>query len=210
MTNPIITHPLSPSDAKFMQTVRSMLAGSPQLSFEPASRPAFDAIMGQAPAPEGVRFEPGRVGGVPGWWARPQGAGDGSVLLYLHGGGYVLGSLNTHRSLVGRLAQRARCAALSINYRKAPDHPFPAALDDARRAYQWLLRQGHAPQSIIVAGDSAGGGLALALLLALREAGQPLPAAAVGLSPCRSPCPSTTAARQPVSSSVSQASSHQA
>ena len=116
-------------------------------------------------------------------WLRPRHAPPGRVLLYLHGGGYVLGSLNTHRSLVGSLAQRARCAALSINYRKAPDHPFPAALDDARRAYRWLLKQGHAPASIILAGDSAGGGLVLALLLALREAGQPLPAAAVGLSP---------------------------
>lgn len=116
-------------------------------------------------------------------WLRPRGAAPGRVLLYLHGGGYVLGSLNTHRSLVGSLAQRCGCAALTINYRKAPDHPFPAALDDARRAYRWLLRQGHTPEGIIVAGDSAGGGLALALLLALREAGQPLPAAAVGLSP---------------------------
>lgn len=116
-------------------------------------------------------------------WLRPRAAPAGRVLLYLHGGGYVLGSLNTHRSLVGRLAQRCGCHALTINYRKAPDHPFPAALDDARRAYRWLLRQGHAPGNIIVAGDSAGGGLALALLLALRDAGQPLPAAAVGLSP---------------------------
>ena len=121
---------------------------------------------------------------LPAEWLRPRGApAPGRVLLYLHGGGYVLGSLNTHRSLVGRLAQRCRCAALAINYRKAPDHPFPAALDDARRAYRWLRRQGHAPADIVVAGDSAGGGLALALLLALREAGQPLPAAAVGLSP---------------------------
>lgn len=116
-------------------------------------------------------------------WLRPRHAPANRVLLYLHGGGYVLGSLNTHRSLVGSLAQRCNCAALAINYRKAPDHPFPAALDDARRAYRWLLREGYAPHDIIVAGDSAGGGLALALLLALRDAGQPLPAAAVGLSP---------------------------
>jgi monoterpene epsilon-lactone hydrolase len=116
-------------------------------------------------------------------WLRPRHAPTGRVLLYLHGGGYVLGSLNTHRSLVGSLAQRCNCAALTINYRKAPDHPFPAALDDARRAYRWLLHEGYAPHNIIVAGDSAGGGLALALLLDLRDAGQPLPAAAVGLSP---------------------------
>ncbi len=116
-------------------------------------------------------------------WLRPPGAPARRVLLYLHGGGYVSGSLNTHRSLVGRLAQCCGVCALSVGYRKAPDHPFPAALDDARRAYRWLRRQGHAPGDIVVAGDSAGGGLALALLLWLRDAGQPLPAAAVCLSP---------------------------
>ena len=116
-------------------------------------------------------------------WLRPRDAHPTRVLLYLHGGGYVLGSLNTHRSLVGSLAQRCGLNVLTINYRKAPDHPFPAALDDARRAYRWLLRQGHQPHEIVVAGDSAGGGLALALLLALRDAGAALPAAGIGLSP---------------------------
>ena len=116
-------------------------------------------------------------------WLRPRAAHSTRVLLYLHGGGYVLGSLNTHRSLVGSLAQRTGLNVLTINYRKAPDHPFPAALDDARRAYRWLLRQGHQPHNIVVGGDSAGGGLALALLLALRDAGEALPAAGVGLSP---------------------------
>ena len=116
-------------------------------------------------------------------WLRPRNAHPTRVLLYLHGGGYVLGSLNTHRSLVGSLAQRCGLNVLTINYRKAPDHPFPAALNDARRAYRWLRRQGHAAPDIVVAGDSAGGGLALSLLLALRDAGEALPAAAVGLSP---------------------------
>ncbi len=116
-------------------------------------------------------------------WLRPRAAHPTRVLLYLHGGGYVLGSLNTHRSLVGSLAQRCGLNVLTVNYRKAPDHPFPAALDDARRAYRWLLRHGHQPNDIVVAGDSAGGGLALALLLALRDAGEALPAAGVGLSP---------------------------
>lgn len=116
-------------------------------------------------------------------WLRPRGAHSARALLYLHGGGYVLGSLNTHRSLVGSLAQRCGLNVLTINYRKAPDHPFPAALDDAKRAYRWLRRQGHAAADIVVAGDSAGGGLALALLLALRDAGEPMPAAGIGLSP---------------------------
>ena len=116
-------------------------------------------------------------------WVRPRAAHPTRVLLYLHGGGYVTGSLNTHRSLVGRLAQGCGLAALAIDYRKAPAHPFPAALDDARRAYRWLLRQGHRPEDVVLAGDSAGGGLVLSLLLSLRDAGQPLPAAAVALSP---------------------------
>ena len=116
-------------------------------------------------------------------WLRPRAAHPTRVLLYLHGGGYVLGSLNTHRSLVGSLAERCGINTLTINYRKAPDHPFPAALDDAKRAYRWLLRHGHQPHDIVVAGDSAGGGLALALLLGLRDAGQPMPAAGIGLSP---------------------------
>ncbi|MDO7853889.1 alpha/beta hydrolase [Hymenobacter convexus] len=116
-------------------------------------------------------------------WLRPRAAHPTRVMLYLHGGGYVLGSLNTHRSLVGSLAQRCGLNVLTINYRKAPDHPFPAALDDAQLAYRWLLRHGHQPHDIVVAGDSAGGGLALALLLALRDAGEPLPAAGIGLSP---------------------------
>ncbi|WP_310396943.1 alpha/beta hydrolase [Hymenobacter sp.] len=116
-------------------------------------------------------------------WLRPRAAHPTRVLLYLHGGGYVLGSLNTHRSLAGSLAQRCGLNVLTINYRKAPDHPFPAALDDAKRAYRWLLRHGHRPHDIVVAGDSAGGGLALALLLALRDAGEPAPAAGIGLSP---------------------------
>lgn len=133
--------------------------------------------------PWDVFVEDADVEGIPAEWVRPADAAAGRVLLYLHGGGYVLGSLNTHRALVGRLAQKCGVTALAINYRKAPEYPFPAALEDALTAYYWLLNQGYAPADIIVAGDSAGGGLALAVLLALRDADEPLPAAAIGLSP---------------------------
>ncbi|SET11321.1 alpha/beta hydrolase fold domain-containing protein [Hymenobacter actinosclerus] len=133
--------------------------------------------------PWNVFVEDTDVEGIPAEWVRPANPAAGRVLLYLHGGGYVLGSLNTHRSLVGRLAQKCGVTTLAINYRKAPEYPFPAALEDALTAYFWLLNQGYAPADIIVAGDSAGGGLALAVLLALRDADEPLPAAAVGLSP---------------------------
>lgn len=133
--------------------------------------------------PWNVFLEDADVDGMAAEWLRPAGAPAERVLLYLHGGGYVLGSLNTHRALVGALARSCQLNTLAINYRKAPEYPFPAALDDAQLAYDWLLGEGYAPHNIMVAGDSAGGGLALALLLHLRDAGQPLPAAAIGLSP---------------------------
>ena len=108
---------------------------------------------------------------------------NGRVLLYFHGGGYVSGSPATHRSLMVRLGQAANARVFAPDYRLAPEFPYPAALEDAWTAYWWLLAQGIAPGQIVVAGDSAGGGLTVALMLALRAAGMPLPAAGVCLSP---------------------------
>ncbi|RTQ48229.1 steryl acetyl hydrolase [Hymenobacter gummosus] len=134
--------------------------------------------------PWGVHFHRAETGcDVVAEWIEPEGADQQRVLLYLHGGGYVMGSLNTHRGFIGALAQRCGLRALSVDYRKAPEHPFPAALDDALAAWRWLLTQGYAPHDIMLAGDSAGGGLVLALLLHLRDARQPLPAAALCFSP---------------------------
>ncbi|GAA4384283.1 alpha/beta hydrolase [Hymenobacter koreensis] len=121
--------------------------------------------------------------GIVAEWIEPKGADQNRVLLYLHGGAYVMGSLNTHRGFIGALAQRCGLRALSADYRKAPENPFPAALHDAAAAWNWLLDQGYRPQDIVLAGDSAGGGLVLALLLHLRDIRQPLPAAALCLSP---------------------------
>ncbi|MCC3159557.1 alpha/beta hydrolase [Hymenobacter sp. 15J16-1T3B] len=121
--------------------------------------------------------------GVVAEWIEPEGAAAGRVLLYLHGGAYVMGSLNTHRGFIGALAQRCGLRALSADYRKAPEHPFPAALDDARAAWHWLLAQGYRAEDVVLAGDSAGGGLVLALLQQLRDAGEALPAAALCFSP---------------------------
>jgi epsilon-lactone hydrolase len=149
----------------------------------PAMRLAFELLSFGQLMPWNVFLEDACVDGMPAEWVRPAGADTSRVILYLHGGGYVLGSLNTHRALVGTLAQRCGVTALAINYRKAPEYPFPAALEDARLAYRWLLTQGYAPQNIMVAGDSAGGGLAFSLLVALRDGGEALPAAAIGLSP---------------------------
>ncbi len=105
------------------------------------------------------------------------------MLLYFHGGGYVIGSVASHRELASRLAAQAGCAALVVDYRLAPEHPFPAAVQDARAAYRWLLANGCDPSRIVLAGDSAGGGLCVVLLTVLRDANEPLPAAAVLLSP---------------------------
>ena len=119
-----------------------------------------------------------------GEWLTPTTADARRVVLYLHGGGYVSGSPATHRTVTARLAHAAGARLFALDYRLAPEHPFPAALEDAWAAYWWLITEQHvAPAQIVVAGDSAGGGLTLALLLALRDAGMPLPAGAVGLSP---------------------------
>lgn len=121
--------------------------------------------------------------GVPSEWVIPAGMGSERVILYLHGGAYNAGSTRSHRALAANIAYAARARALTIDYRLAPEHPYPAALVDAFSAYKWLLELGIRPEQITVAGDSAGGGLTIALLVALRERRVPMPAAAVVLSP---------------------------
>lgn len=133
--------------------------------------------------PAGVRFENVVADGVPCQWALPDGAGPGRVLVYFHGGGYCFCSVSSHRKVVGHLAKAAGCRALNVGYRLAPEHPYPAAVTDALAAYRWLLARGADARRVIVGGDSAGGGLAVALLLKLRDEGLPSPAAGVLLSP---------------------------
>ncbi|WP_042430770.1 alpha/beta hydrolase, partial [Streptacidiphilus anmyonensis] len=123
------------------------------------------------------------LGGRPALELEPVGAADRGRLLYLHGGGYVIGSPDTHAGLAGDLALRAGLRATSVDYRLAPEHPFPAAVDDGLAAYRELLETGADPRDLVLAGDSAGGGLSLATLLAAREAGLPQPAAVVVFSP---------------------------
>jgi acetyl esterase/lipase len=123
------------------------------------------------------------AGGVPAQWLTPAGAVLDRVLMYVHGGGYVMMSAETHRKLVGHLAQAVGCRALNVDYRLAPEHPHPAAVTDAVSAYQWLLGQGIPARQIAIAGDSAGGGLTLAAALKIRDSGLPLPAALLPISP---------------------------
>ena len=123
------------------------------------------------------------AGGVPAEWVMAPGCDSGRAILYLHGGGYAIGSLNTHRRLAYDISAASSAKVLLIDYRLAPEHPFPAAVDDAAAAWRWLLQQGFAPNRMAIAGDSAGGGLAIATLVNLRDLKLGLPACAVAISP---------------------------
>ncbi|MFI2644437.1 alpha/beta hydrolase [Streptomyces sp. NPDC018610] len=135
------------------------------------------------PAPADVVTRRTVLGGRPALELEPAERSPHGRLLYLHGGGYVIGSPDTHAGLVAELARRAGLRAVSVDYRMAPEHPFPAAVDDGLAAYRDLLAAGTDAQDIVVAGDSAGGGLSIATLLAARDAGLPQPAAAAVFSP---------------------------
>jgi acetyl esterase/lipase len=148
-----------------------------------AMRQTMEAMMANSVLPESTLCEPVQAGDVPSEWIEGPRADREKVLLYFHGGGYVLGSITTHRALVARIASEAGVRALLIDYRLGPENPYPAAVEDAVRAYRFLLEEGYDPEKIVLGGDSAGGGLTFATLVALREEGEPLPAAAIALSP---------------------------
>jgi acetyl esterase/lipase len=133
--------------------------------------------------PKGVTVRTTQAGGIHAEWIEPANVSTQKTILYLHGGGYCICSLDTHRGLAARLALASQAHVLIIDYRLAPENPFPAALEDALASYHWLLEQGVDAGQIAIGGDSAGGGLALATALCLREAGQKLPAALFLLSP---------------------------
>lgn len=133
--------------------------------------------------PPGVHFEEIDFEGIHAMWATPEIALNDRVLLYLHGGGGVFGSMKSHRKLVGHLAMSIGCIALNLDYRLAPEHPFPAAVEDASKAFVWLLELGIRPQHIALAGESIGGGLCLACIEHLRSQGYPMPSAVVMMSP---------------------------
>jgi epsilon-lactone hydrolase len=134
-------------------------------------------------ADDDITVEETTAGGVPAKFFSAPGADTSRVLLYFHGGGYVIGSTTTHAWLTGALSRATGVRVLSLDYRMAPEDPYPAAVNDAVFAYQSLIESGYAPGNIIIGGDSAGGGLTAATLLALKDRGLPMPAAAVLLSP---------------------------
>ena len=146
-------------------------------------RAGMESMLGAVPLPAGVIREAREVNGVPAEWISMPGAAADRAVLYFHGGGYVIGSIATHRELAARLSAASGARVLLIDYRLGPEHRFPAAVEDAVAVYRWLLDAGYAPARIAFAGDSAGGGLTVAALLAARDAKLPLPATGVCLSP---------------------------
>lgn len=168
--------------------VRALLAarqpdpGAPPPSYA-ERRAAMDAMGEMGALPTGCFHEPQTLGGVKCERVVPQGALVGRTILYLHGGGYTAGSPRSHRPMVARLAEAAKAIAVSADYRLGPEHRFPAAVEDAVAVYRALLARGTDPAQLIVAGDSAGGGLTMALALALKAEGLVQPAGFLAISP---------------------------
>lgn len=164
--------------------VTSVLAPKfkPEISVD-RQREALDKFARRAMLPAGTRIQQVNADGVTGEWISVDETGGKRAILYLHGGAYNMGSARTHRELAARISKAAGVKSLLINYRLAPEHPYPAALEDTVTAYRWLAKNRYSPDNIVIAGDSAGGGLAVATLLMLRDSGDFLPSAAVCLSP---------------------------
>lgn len=147
-------------------------------------RGLFDQWGDVTAEPGGVEYVEGAASGIPALWAVPEGAVPDRVLLCFHGGGYALGSIESHRKLYGHFAKAFGCRALIIDYRRAPEHVHPAQVEDAVQAYRWLIEdQGLNPSHVLFVGDSAGGALSISALLLARDQGLPLPAGAVPMAP---------------------------
>jgi len=149
----------------------------------PAMREAMDALSTVMPLADDMTFTPVDAHGVSAEWSTADVADSGRVVVYFHGGAYVMGSIVSHRNLVGHIARRTGARVLSVDYRLAPEHPFPAAVEDAVAAYRYVLASGVPAAKVAIAGDSAGGGLTAACLVALRDAAEAMPGAAACISP---------------------------
>ncbi len=146
-------------------------------------RSIFDEWHQPTVEPENVTYKEEVVGGVPGIWAFPAGADTSKVMLYTHGGGFAVGSAASHRKLAAHVAKAAGVTAFVLDYRRAPEHPHPAQIEDGVAAFNALVERGIRPENITTIGDSAGGNLAIAIPLALREKGLPLPGHVIAFSP---------------------------
>lgn len=163
--------------------LRALLMMRPRPTSVAERRERLDALGNAYRPAEDVHLKPVSADGVPAEWSTTPGSDGSRVLLYLHGGGFSAGSIVSHRAMVTETGRAAQARTLAIDYRRTPEHQFPAALDDALQAYRWLLAQGVRPERIAIGGDSAGGGLTLALMVSLRERGLPSPACGWCISP---------------------------
>lgn len=163
--------------------LRQMLAQRPKLTDLAERRQASDALAKVYPTAADITVETTTANGVPAEWTSAPDADTSRVVLYFHGGGYVFGSLDSHRHLASEIARDFGGRTLALHYRLAPEHPFPAPVEDALAAYRYLLAQGIAPTNIALAGDSAGGGLVVAAMVAIRDAGLAQPACGWCISP---------------------------
>ena len=168
-----------------LQQVNEMIRSGPDLGSLPVPelRVAFDGFGDFTPFDSSIEFELVDANGVPCEIGVAPGSRTDATVFYLHGGGYVIGSFTSHRGLLARLGQAASMRTMAVDYRLAPEHPFPAAIEDAVTAYQWLLDSGTPSERIFFAGDSAGGGLVVATMLRCKARNIPLPRAAVLFSP---------------------------
>ncbi len=172
------------SDPVLAELIAGLRAGGPDLAADPATlRPDYEALFATMPVADDLEVEQLDLGDVPALLVAAPGSDMDKAVLYLHGGGYVVGSAQGYRGLAGEVSRAAGMPAVVLDYRLAPEHPFPAAVDDAVTAYRALVAGGTDAANIVLAGDSAGGGLALAALLKLRDEGDTLPAAALLISP---------------------------
>ena len=163
--------------------IREQIAARPKVTDIAQRRRDYDARGKSCPLPADVLVEQEDANGVPAEWTRTPDSAPDQAVLYLHGGGYVIGSLDSHRHLAAEIGRQARAHVLAIDYRLAPEHPFPAPVEDAVAAYRFMMDCGMRPANIAFAGDSAGGGLVVAAMLAIREAKLPLPACGWCISP---------------------------
>ena len=168
-----------------LQSIVSLLRSrpgpeTPDIAYSRAAYEKLAVLLGGAPD---AKCEKVDANGVPAEWVAAPGVDPHRAVLYLHGGGYAIGSINTHRRLAYDISAASSARVLLIDYRLAPEHPFPAAVDDAAKAWRWLLQQGLTSDRLAIAGDSAGGGLTLATLVNLRDQKLGLPACAVAISP---------------------------
>jgi monoterpene epsilon-lactone hydrolase len=172
---------INPQSEKFYQT---LFAHIPQGELSLAKvRQGFEKLMADFPAASDVHFTQISIGKLTAAWVHAPGCTKDRVILFFHGGGFISGSFTSHQDLIGHLAQATGCYVLAVDYRLAPEYPFPAALEDALIAYEFLLKQKISPTQIFVAGSSAGGGLALSLLLKLIDRKEVLPRAAICICP---------------------------